>query len=223
MLELSRITSLSRLHVCFSGFRADAAVTCRPIGAGRQRSPPGLHSCLCCLGHRAGHPAHHTHSLPVGTYRKTAGGTYRAILKRVGNNHRLPTRASIFSKENTVWMNTSCTCSCQPCSLWSLLCLPWCCRTHPSPAELNSTATYQQSKVGDTIVTALGRFLKFVWPCRSVSAVTRFPRPASPLQDVATIIGSREMLSALLLLYDHQLEHEGTTGWESLLWVVNQL
>ena len=54
-------------------------------------------------------------------------------------------------------------------------------------------------------------------------AVTRFPRPASPLQDVATIIGSREMLSALLLLYDHQLEHEGTTGWDSLLWVVNQL
>lgn len=54
-------------------------------------------------------------------------------------------------------------------------------------------------------------------------AVTRFPRPASPLQDVATIIGSREMLSALLQLYDHQLEHEGTTGWESLLWVVNQL
>ncbi|XP_062235826.1 RAB11-binding protein RELCH homolog isoform X3 [Platichthys flesus] len=53
--------------------------------------------------------------------------------------------------------------------------------------------------------------------------VTRFPRPASPLQDVATIIGSRETLSALLLLYDHQLEHEGTTGWESLLWVVNQL
>lgn len=57
----------------------------------------------------------------------------------------------------------------------------------------------------------------------SGSAVTRFPRPASPLQDVATIIGSREMLSALLLLYDHQLEHEGTTGWDSLLWVVNQL
>ncbi|XP_042366178.1 RAB11-binding protein RELCH homolog isoform X2 [Plectropomus leopardus] len=53
--------------------------------------------------------------------------------------------------------------------------------------------------------------------------VTRFPRPASPLQDVATIIGSREMLSALLILYDHQLEHEGTTGWDSLLWVVNQL
>ncbi|XP_078137130.1 LOW QUALITY PROTEIN: RAB11-binding protein RELCH homolog [Sander vitreus] len=53
--------------------------------------------------------------------------------------------------------------------------------------------------------------------------VTRFPRPASPLQDVATIIGSREMLSALLLLYDYQLEHEGTTGWDSLLWVVNQL
>lgn len=53
--------------------------------------------------------------------------------------------------------------------------------------------------------------------------VTRFPRPASPLQDVATIIGSREMLSALLILYDYQLEHEGTTGWESLLWVVNQL
>lgn len=31
------------------------------------------------------------------------------------------------------------------------------------------------------------------------------------------------MLSALLLLYDHQLEHEGTTSWDSLLWVVNQL
>ncbi|XP_028424953.1 RAB11-binding protein RELCH homolog isoform X1 [Perca flavescens] len=57
----------------------------------------------------------------------------------------------------------------------------------------------------------------------SAIEVTRFPRPASPLQDVATIIGSREMLSALLLLYDYQLEHEGTTGWDSLLWVVNQL
>ncbi|KAG9479421.1 hypothetical protein GDO78_012873 [Eleutherodactylus coqui] len=53
--------------------------------------------------------------------------------------------------------------------------------------------------------------------------VTRFPRPISPLQDVATIIGSREQLAALLQLYDYQLEHEGTTGWESLLWVVNQL
>ncbi|XP_069075596.1 RAB11-binding protein RELCH isoform X4 [Pleurodeles waltl] len=53
--------------------------------------------------------------------------------------------------------------------------------------------------------------------------VTRFPRPISPLQDVATIIGSREQLAVLLQLYDHQLEHEGTTGWENLLWVVNQL
>ncbi|KAM4718716.1 RAB11-binding protein RELCH homolog isoform 3-T3 [Anableps anableps] len=53
--------------------------------------------------------------------------------------------------------------------------------------------------------------------------VTRFPRPASPLQDMAIIIGNRELLSSLLILYDHQLEHEGTTGWESLLWVVNQL
>ncbi|KAM9436319.1 RAB11-binding protein RELCH homolog isoform 2-T2 [Clarias gariepinus] len=53
--------------------------------------------------------------------------------------------------------------------------------------------------------------------------VTRFPRPASPLQDVAFIVGSREQLSALLQLYEHQLQHEGTTGWDSLLWVVNQL
>ncbi|XP_064016914.1 RAB11-binding protein RELCH isoform X2 [Pogoniulus pusillus] len=53
--------------------------------------------------------------------------------------------------------------------------------------------------------------------------VTRFPRPASPLQDVAIIIGSREQLAMLLQLYDYQLEHEGTTGWETLLWVVNQL
>ncbi|XP_077209541.1 RAB11-binding protein RELCH isoform X3 [Paroedura picta] len=53
--------------------------------------------------------------------------------------------------------------------------------------------------------------------------VTRFPRPVSPLQDVATIIGSREQLAILLQLYDYQLEHEGTTGWETLLWVVNQL
>uniref|UniRef100_A0A8B9LVL8 LisH domain and HEAT repeat-containing protein KIAA1468 n=1 Tax=Astyanax mexicanus TaxID=7994 RepID=A0A8B9LVL8_ASTMX len=53
--------------------------------------------------------------------------------------------------------------------------------------------------------------------------VTRFPRPASPLQDVATIIGSREQLAVLLQLYEHQLQHEGTTGWDSLLWVVNQL
>ncbi|KAF6089171.1 RAB11 binding and LisH domain, coiled-coil and HEAT repeat containing [Phyllostomus discolor] len=53
--------------------------------------------------------------------------------------------------------------------------------------------------------------------------VTRFPRPMSPLQDVSTIIGSREQLAVLLQLYEYQLEHEGTTGWESLLWVVNQL
>ncbi|NXU60909.1 K1468 protein, partial [Horornis vulcanius] len=53
--------------------------------------------------------------------------------------------------------------------------------------------------------------------------VTRFPRPVSPLQDVSIIIGSREQLAVLLQLYDHQLEHEGTTGWETLLWVVNQL
>ncbi|MFT7800202.1 lisH domain and HEAT repeat-containing protein KIAA1468 homolog isoform X4 [Arapaima gigas] len=53
--------------------------------------------------------------------------------------------------------------------------------------------------------------------------VTRFPRPASPLQDVAVIIGSRGKLAVLLQLYDHQLEHEGTSGWASLLWVVNQL
>ncbi|KAI1902114.1 hypothetical protein AGOR_G00041380 [Albula goreensis] len=53
--------------------------------------------------------------------------------------------------------------------------------------------------------------------------VTRFPRPASPLQDVATIIGSREQLATLLQLYEHQLDHEGTTGWDTLLWVVNQL
>ncbi|XP_042318009.1 RAB11-binding protein RELCH isoform X2 [Sceloporus undulatus] len=53
--------------------------------------------------------------------------------------------------------------------------------------------------------------------------VTRFPRPVSPLQDVATIIGSREQLAVLLHLYDYQLEHEGTTGWDTLLWVVNQL
>uniref|UniRef100_A0A3B3S1I6 RAB11 binding and LisH domain, coiled-coil and HEAT repeat containing n=1 Tax=Paramormyrops kingsleyae TaxID=1676925 RepID=A0A3B3S1I6_9TELE len=53
--------------------------------------------------------------------------------------------------------------------------------------------------------------------------VTRFPRPASPLQDLATIIGSREQLAVLLQLYDHQLGHEGTTGWDSLLWVVNQM
>ncbi|XP_030059094.1 RAB11-binding protein RELCH isoform X2 [Microcaecilia unicolor] len=53
--------------------------------------------------------------------------------------------------------------------------------------------------------------------------VTRFPRPVSPLQDVATLIGSREQLAVLLQLYDYQLEHEGTTSWESLLWVVNQL
>ncbi|KAI5617157.1 lisH domain and HEAT repeat-containing protein KIAA1468-like isoform X5, partial [Silurus asotus] len=53
--------------------------------------------------------------------------------------------------------------------------------------------------------------------------VTRFPRPASPLQDVAYIVGSREQLGALLQLYEHQLQNEGTTGWDSLLWVVNQL
>ncbi|KAG7455425.1 hypothetical protein MATL_G00256690 [Megalops atlanticus] len=53
--------------------------------------------------------------------------------------------------------------------------------------------------------------------------VTRFPRPASPLQDVATVVGSREQLASLLQLYEHQLEHEGTAGWDTLLWVVNQL
>ncbi|KAJ8413477.1 hypothetical protein AAFF_G00094730 [Aldrovandia affinis] len=53
--------------------------------------------------------------------------------------------------------------------------------------------------------------------------VTRFPRPASPLQDVAMVVGSREQLAVLLQLYDQQLEHQGTTGWDTLLWVVNQL
>lgn len=48
------------------------------------------------------------------------------------------------SKENTVWMNTSFTCSCQPCSLSSLLYLLWCYRMHPSPAEPNSMEIYQQ-------------------------------------------------------------------------------
>ncbi|XP_033613264.1 RAB11-binding protein RELCH isoform X4 [Fukomys damarensis] len=60
-------------------------------------------------------------------------------------------------------------------------------------------------------------------PGRKIISMTRFPRPMSPLQDVSTIIGSREQLAVLLQLYDYQLEHEGTTGWESLLWVVNQL
>ncbi|KAJ8272746.1 hypothetical protein GJAV_G00092960 [Gymnothorax javanicus] len=53
--------------------------------------------------------------------------------------------------------------------------------------------------------------------------VTRFPRPASPLQDLATVVGSREQLAALLQQYEDQLNHEGTTGWDTLLWVVNQL
>uniref|UniRef100_A0A4W4GFL1 LisH domain and HEAT repeat-containing protein KIAA1468 n=1 Tax=Electrophorus electricus TaxID=8005 RepID=A0A4W4GFL1_ELEEL len=53
--------------------------------------------------------------------------------------------------------------------------------------------------------------------------VTRFPRPASPLQDVSTLVGGREQLAALLHLYEHQLQHEGTAGWDRLLWVVNQL
>ncbi|KAJ8336724.1 hypothetical protein SKAU_G00379440 [Synaphobranchus kaupii] len=53
--------------------------------------------------------------------------------------------------------------------------------------------------------------------------VTRFPRPASPLQDVATVVGSREQLAVLLLQYEYQLDQEGTTGWDTLLWVVNQL
>ncbi|KAB0360178.1 hypothetical protein FD754_004334, partial [Muntiacus muntjak] len=43
----------------------------------------------------------------------------------------------------------------------------------------------------------------------SMFTVTGSPRPVSPLQDVSTIIGSCEQL--------------GTTGWESLLWVVSQL
>lgn len=77
MLKLSGISSGSLFRVCLSGFRADAAVTRRPVGAGCQRSPPSLHSCFCRLGHRAGHPTHHTHSLPVGTDWKTAHGTYR--------------------------------------------------------------------------------------------------------------------------------------------------
>ena len=38
--------------------------------------------------------------------------------------------------------------------------------------------------------------------------VTGFPRPVSPLQDVSTIIGSREQLALPLQLYDYQLEHE---------------
>ncbi|CAB1349924.1 unnamed protein product [Coregonus sp. 'balchen'] len=39
--------------------------------------------------------------------------------------------------------------------------------------------------------------------------VTRFPRPASPLQDLATIVGSRETLSALLILLPQLIEIVG--------------
>lgn len=37
---------------------------------------------------------------------------------------RLPVHPFFRSKESMVWMNTSFTCSCQPCSLSSRLCLP---------------------------------------------------------------------------------------------------
>ncbi|XP_032813665.2 RAB11-binding protein RELCH homolog isoform X3 [Petromyzon marinus] len=60
-------------------------------------------------------------------------------------------------------------------------------------------------------------------PATSPIEVTRFPRPASLLQDVATLVGSRELLASLLCHYEHQLQQGGTTGWASLLWVVNQL
>ncbi|XP_078720087.1 RAB11-binding protein RELCH homolog isoform X1 [Lampetra fluviatilis] len=60
-------------------------------------------------------------------------------------------------------------------------------------------------------------------PATSPIEVTRFPRPASLLQDVATLVGSRELLASLLCHYEQQLQQGGTTGWASLLWVVNQL
>lgn len=65
---------LLHINVCLPGFWADAAVTWGPIRAGGQCSPPGLHSCLCCLDHRAGHPANCTHPFSVGTYRETTYG-----------------------------------------------------------------------------------------------------------------------------------------------------
>lgn len=226
MLKLSGISLESLFRVCLSGFRADAAVTRRPVGAGCQRSPPSLHSCFCRLGHRAGHPAHHTHSLPVGTYWKTAHSTYRKFwnMCRVSSKSSFTYVSVHFQQgehgldEHKLHVFLSALQSLIPPLFAVVL------QNAPftSRVKLHGDIPAIEGR-RDNIVTVLGGFLKFSWPSCSVSAVTRFPRPASPLQDVATIIGSREMLSALLLLYDHQLEHEGTTGWESLLWVVNQL
>lgn len=88
-------------------------------------------------------------------------------------------------------------------------------RRHSRVSASLSVSTYITSKI---FSPSLIRDRLF-----SAVTVTRFPRPVSPLQDVAIIIGSREQLAVLLQLYDYQLEHEGTTGWETLLWVVNQL
>lgn len=85
-------------------------------------------------------------------FRATDLGTMHAIICTTSHllssflsSSFLPTVPPSFcSKQNMVWMNTSYTCSCQPYSLSSLLCLLWCYRMRPLPAEPNSMETYLQ-------------------------------------------------------------------------------
>lgn len=74
----SKICLLCFFVFCFvflpPGFRADAALARRPLGAGGERRPSGFHSRLRRLDHRAGHAAHGAHPLAAGAHREATVG-----------------------------------------------------------------------------------------------------------------------------------------------------
>uniref|UniRef100_A0A8C4PZK3 RAB11 binding and LisH domain, coiled-coil and HEAT repeat containing n=1 Tax=Eptatretus burgeri TaxID=7764 RepID=A0A8C4PZK3_EPTBU len=97
---------------------------------------------------------------------------------------------------------------------------------------LDETQLHAHLSALQSLITALyshvllnSPFALDVQPSSPVPAVevTRFPRPVSALQDVAVLVGGREKLAWLLHAFEVQLHHEGTGGWPSLLWIVNQL
>lgn len=130
----------------FAGVWVNAALAWGPIRAGGQRSPPGLHSCLRCLDHRAGHPAHCTHTFSAGSYRETAYSwvSVCCFIWVCCSLLLMLTETFLRSRENTDWMSTNFMFSCQLSSPLFHLCLQWCCRMHPSPAEPSHTKTYLQ-------------------------------------------------------------------------------
>ena len=53
--------------------------------------------------------------------------------------------------------------------------------------------------------------------------MSRFPKPRSELMDLATIIGDRHKMAALLHLYEEYIGEEWYEPWESYIWTAGEL